>query len=1052
MNLSDEDVRVILAKQPAVLHYSAERNLGSTIIFLVRALDLSKSELRSLVLDSPSILGYSLSNLSRKLSFFVNTLGYVDDDNYFEGMDRVRNLLVGTPKLLLSAVDTGLEPRFQFLHNEIEFSIEELQTLYEKNPKLLMYSLDENMREKIVFFFILRLRIGPENVRKLLLSFPQVMDYNLENHLKPIADYYISDVRFSATEFGSIVTRFPRLFSYSLFKIKHVTGFLRFELGLDATQVKRVIFQAPQIVGLNTEGNLQKKLDLLQTRLSLTRQELGLVLSKMPTLMNLGIDNNLLPKLEYLEKVANDTNHSGDVVKRMVLKQPTLLGYSLENRIRPRMEKILSAGLSADKVTVGISMAENKFQDWLASSQLRKQRKVDVQKSLQNASISKMTYLEELLDMNETEVSTLLSTMPGLKYVRSNKMFERKVTYFNAELQNVTSATKAILMGRPSLLQCSIKQGWEPRMQQIRAVGTDDLQKVTALFLMSDDEFQAWTLKKKYTETIDFLRTSTPTPSSVQFSEDDLDSFLLQVAGVSISDANLKETVKFLLSLSGGSLEGINTIALDKPHLLLSTQALRERMGLRETLCRKVKQYWDFDEMATLIMSEKEFEYQLSLCDAKMLLHKKLNFTRKELDFVVSQQVRKDFPIDLAAKLDYLMSRDVGVDIEIAILTKPKLLSHTIEKLRSIPRALLRRSKLKAKLIYEEETKEMLLAFGFSSIDVTNIVSRSRILGMRHPQMILKPKLELLLSTWKNEDIITHASAKPQLFDKSLAELELLVKKGVPSKTKNKASLGAGNINQMEEIKAELNLTEAEFELLFPKRQLGRDIMPTWQYLSAQVDSLECLKEALLSEPSILSLSLSRRIKPRMELLLERGCDPADIVSIASLSQKKAEEFCLQCYFCREFELSQKQTDRLLRKVLVDKQSRSCLQQKVEYLLPNAFGDSRKKMKDAILKNPSMLKQSLDRTIKPRVEVLQLLRSAGFNVTEHGPLLSMRNSEFTNELLLHKSWSPEQTVDKPLTAPTNVHAAAVKELMPSSLAISFSDDDNRDVATVVQWR
>jgi len=1052
MNLSDEDVRVILAKQPAVLHYSAERNLGSTIIFLVRALDLSKSELRSLVLDSPSILGYSLSNLSRKLSFFVNTLGYVDDDNYFEGMDRVRNLLVGTPKLLLSAVDTGLEPRFQFLHNEIEFSIEELQTLYEKNPKLLMYSLDENMREKIVFFFILRLRIRPENVRKLLLSFPQVMDYNLENHLKPIADYYISDVRFSATEFGSIVTRFPRLFSYSLFKIKHVTGFLRFELGLDATQVKRVIFQAPQIVGLNTEGNLQKKLDLLQTRLSLTRQELGLVLSKMPTLMNLGIDNNLLPKLEYLEKVANDTNHSGDVnlVKRMVLKQPTLLGYSLENRIRPRMEKILSAGLSADKVTVGISMAENKFQDWLASSQLRKQRKVDVQKNLANASRSKMTYLEELLDMNETEVRTILSTMPGLKYVRSNKMFERKVTYFNAELQNVTSATKAILMGQPSLLQCSIKQGWEPRMQQIRAVGTDDLQKVTALFLMSDDEFQAWTLKKKYTETIDFLRTSPS--SSVQFNEDDLDSFLLKVAGLCISDANLKEVVKFLLSLSGGSLKGINTIALDKPHLLLSTQALRERMGLRETLSRKVKQCWDFDEMATLMMSEKEFGYQLSLCDAKMLLRKKLNFTRKELDFVVSQQVRKDFPIDLAAKLDYLMSRDVSVDIEIAILTKPKLLSHTIEKLRSTPRALLRRSKLNAKLIYEEETKEMLLAFGFSSIDVTNIVSRSRILGMRHPQMILKPKLELLLSTWKKEDIITHASAKPLLFDKSLAELELLVKKGVPSsKTKNKASLGASNIHQMEEIKAELNLTEAEFELMFPKRQLGRDIMPTWQYLSTQVDS-EDLKEALLSEPSILSLSLSKRIKPRMELLLERGCDPADVFSIALLSQKKAEEFCLQCYFCREFELSQKQADRLLRKVLVDKQSRSCLQQKVEYLLPNAFGDSRKKMKDAILKNPSMLKQSLDQTIKPRVEVLLLLRSAGFNETEHGPLLSMRNSEFTNELLLHKSWSPEQTVDKPFTAPTNVHAAAVKELMLSSLAISFSDDDNRDVATVVQWR
>lgn len=1045
MNLSDEDVRVILAKQPAILHYSAERNLGSTIIFLVRALDLSKSELRSLVLDSPSILGYSLANLSRKLSFFVNTLGYVGDHNYFEGMDRVRNLLVGTPKLLLAAVDSGLEPRFQFLHNEIEFSLEELQRLYEKNPKLLMYSVDENLREKIVFFFILRLHIELENVRKVLLSFPQVMDYNLDNHLKPIADYYISDLRFSATEFGSIVTRFPRLFSYSLFKIKHVTGYLRFELGLDATQVKRVIFQAPQIIGLSTEGNLQQKLDLLQTRLSLTRQELGLVLSKMPTLMNLGIQNNLLPKLEYLEKVANDANHPSDVVKRMVLKQPTLLGYSLENRIRPRLEKVISAGLSADKITVGISMAEYKFQDWLASSQLRKERQVDVQKNLQNASRSKLTYLQELLNLNKTEVRTLLSTMPGLKYVQSNKFFERKVMYINSELQNATNATKAILMQRPSLLQSSIKQGWEPRMQQIKAAKLDDLQRVTKLLLLSDEEFYVWTLNNMYAETIDFLTTS-----FVHLKQDDLGSFLQRVAGLSISDANLKDAVQFLLSLSGGNLESIKMIALDNPDLLMSTQALRERMRHREALCHRDEQYWGFDEMTTLIMPEEEFECQLSLCDAKILLDEKLNFTRKELDFVISRQFRKNFPIELAAKLDYLMTRDVGVSIDIAILTKPKLLSHTVEKLRNITRvALSKRSK--AKLIYEEETKDMLSEFGFSNDDAEHIFSSSRMLGMRHPQMILKPRLELLLSTWKKEDILSHARAKPLLFDKSVAELELLVKKGLPlSETK---PFGTDNINQIEQLKTELNLTEAEIDLILPTIQLGRDITSNWRYLSTQVDPSADLKRAILSEPKILSLSLSKRVKPRMELLLERGCDPADIFSIALLPQKQAEEFCLKCYLCREFELSEKQADHLLRKVLVNKQSRICLQETVEYLLPNVFGSSRKKLKDALLKHPSILKQSVDQTIKPRVEMFQLLQSTGFNTPECGSLLSMRNSEFINEMLQQKSWSPKQTKDtNHVIAPANEQAAAVREMMPSSFAISCSDDDNRDVASVVHWR
>ena len=112
-------------------------------------------------------------------------------------------------------------------------------------------------------------------------------------------------------------------------------------------------------------------------------------------------------------------------------------------------------------------------------------------------------------------------------------------------------------------------------------------------------------------------------------------------------------------------------------------------------------------------------------------------------------------------------------------------------------------------------------------------------------------------------------------------------------------------------------------------------------------------------------------------------------------------------------------------------------------------------MKDALLKNPSILKQSFDHTIKPRVELLQFLQLAGFNVSasDYGPLLSMRNSEFTNELLLHNSWSPKQTVKNPSTAPnTNPQAAAVNEMMPTSMVISFSDEDNRDVANVVHWR
>ena len=167
MNLSDEDVRVILGKVPTLLHYSAERNLAPTILFLVRSLDLSKGELRTMVMNCPTILSYSLENLSKKIAFFV-ALGY--DVNGEGGIDCVRELLVGTPKLLLSAVDTGLVPRLKFLTQEINFSVEAVWRLCQSNPKLLLYSLDDNLREKIVFFFILQLHMEPEDVRTILLA------------------------------------------------------------------------------------------------------------------------------------------------------------------------------------------------------------------------------------------------------------------------------------------------------------------------------------------------------------------------------------------------------------------------------------------------------------------------------------------------------------------------------------------------------------------------------------------------------------------------------------------------------------------------------------------------------------------------------------------------------------------------------------------------------------------------------------------------------------------------------------------------------------------
>jgi mTERF domain-containing protein len=480
MDLSDEDIREMLGKQPALLHYSADRNLAPTILLLVRALDLSKSELRSLIMACPSILGYSMDNLKNKLSFFMNKLGYNSDEN---GKEKLRELFLQEPKLLTCGVKSGLEPRMKFLHREIQFTLKDLRSLYLKNPRLLLYSLDGNLREKIVFFFILQLQMEPEDVRKMLMSYPNVMDYSLD-HMKPIAEYFVSELEFSAMEFGSIILRCPRLFTHSLFKVKHVIGFLRYELALNPQQVKRVIFQAPQIIGLDTEGNLKEKLNFLQRRIDLTQKELTMCIAKMPTIFSLNVETSLIPKLKYLESCFETKRE----LKHTLLKQPVLLGYSLK-RIQSRMERLIKAGISPHKITVGISQSDDNFEKWLASSQSR------FEMSQWNSTA--VTYLCNSLGFTDKDIDAICGKLPYFPTATAIQI-KSQMSFLESVLGS--EDLKHIILKYPALID--VRRQARKRLNSLSAAGLPWLENIESLS-WEKNEFDSWI--REQTSDIKFI-------------------------------------------------------------------------------------------------------------------------------------------------------------------------------------------------------------------------------------------------------------------------------------------------------------------------------------------------------------------------------------------------------------------------------------------------------------------------------------------------------------------------------------------------------------------
>ena len=1091
MNLSDEDIRVILGKQPALLHYSADRNLAPTILFLVRALDLSKAELQTMIMECPSIIGYSQKNLRKKFSFFAAL--YASDDVH--GRDRIRKLLVDTPKLLLSSVETGLMPRMKFLHNEIQFTLPELQNLYEKNPRLLLYSLDDNLREKIVFFFILQLQMETKDVRKLLKSYPQVMDYNLDSHIKPIAEYCMTEMGFSSTEFASIILKFPRLFTYSLFRIKHVIGYLRFELNLNPSQVKRVIFQAPQVIGLG-EDNVKEKLNILTTRLGLTSEELGHVFSTMPTIICLSANKTLIPKLDYLEQTLHDENYPNNhILKETIIKQPTLIGYSLDGRLRPRMQRLINAGIPSHKITVGISMSEDKFKKWIKSSQSRTMLHSMITR--QNSTVSGILY--KMFDFKEEELNKVCSEVDGIKSKWTAFTLHSWMAFVKVELGVSDEELKKIILSYPQLLDKSFQRTLKRRLKQLRLANLSILDNLDTTVYYSDDEFADWvsqmtntnerierlqlagvTIDSEQTSALmnmsedDFLSSITLfelrhkyfnvsecLQSTLQMNVNETDTVLLSFASMEVSIHNINKTIGYLRDLADGDVLQVKHAILQHPELLLSS-SLENRLS--ERISPLLGNSTTNDMLQIVTMSEEDYQSYLSSVTLQTI------FTQREIKSILTEVQGVLDASNVTTNLDYLQTQGSTYDVKNALLSRPKILFYSLEKLHDMSNVLATTRKGKKTYQFSNESRAVLRdTLDLTTEEAEYVLSCCKYTSLNDPQVFLVPKLDYLLSKFgESKELALCVLDNPRLLDFSLEDLivprmDMLIGEGLdPFQINDIILLTQEEIDKRKDLQMQLNMTGSELNHLLPltewhhiKTSSKRNNI---QYWASQLDSSpdDNLKKVLLKEPMLLKLSLGNTIMPRMELLVESGCPPSDISEIASLSYSKAQEYCTKMYLCKKLDLSPIKLDKLLADVPKSKYTPD-LREKVD-ILYHVFDQSKVKLNEALFSRPSILKQPLNERIKPRTDVISYLKSIGlvFSPKEIVRLFTLSESKFAKDIAPQlKTWSPilyKKYKEDSTTMKKNDDILSILKDFTPSIQYSYSDETNREVARIVHWR
>ena len=153
----------VVYSYPSIFSYSTERTLSPKLNFLCgndagngRSLGLSRSELSQVVSKFPPTLWLSEDNLQCKLDFLFDELG-------LEGSD-LRTIIVSYPQVLGLSLQNNLKPKVDFfldaeessgdsaeIHSSIRcgLSKDQLREFVLYQPALLAYSLERRLRPRI---------------------------------------------------------------------------------------------------------------------------------------------------------------------------------------------------------------------------------------------------------------------------------------------------------------------------------------------------------------------------------------------------------------------------------------------------------------------------------------------------------------------------------------------------------------------------------------------------------------------------------------------------------------------------------------------------------------------------------------------------------------------------------------------------------------------------------------------------------------------------------------------------------------------------------------
>lgn len=296
-----------------------------------RDLDFDEEQIQRLFQKFPSLKSVRFQHPLNEKLLFLSEKGM-----HREGMVRFfANVLSVYPEFMELDLASEIRPIFDFFQSK-GFEDDAVLMMMIRYPHLMGYHVNAIQKKHD---FLSEMDFTEPEIKKLLVSFPQIFGVSLEHNIQPMITYLTQEIDLSQNDLKKVFMKCPPLFGTRISAVRTKLDFL-IQSGFDLKTIRALTKRFPLFLRSSLKDNIQPIIELLLEYC--TKQTVCEIFYKCPQCLCCSYDREILPKFHFFVQMGYD-----EVDLRILLEQfPEALCYSLEDEIMPTVEKSIELGLS----------------------------------------------------------------------------------------------------------------------------------------------------------------------------------------------------------------------------------------------------------------------------------------------------------------------------------------------------------------------------------------------------------------------------------------------------------------------------------------------------------------------------------------------------------------------------------------------------------------------------------------------------------------------------------------------------------------------------------